>query len=97
MALSDASIAHLASHLVSHQATPSQALLLAEKRRRVQETLAQLPGDDREFLVMRHLEQLTIAEIASILGISERAAKARQQRAHARFSQHFNNDEESRP
>ena len=36
---------------------------------------------DREILVMRHLEQLKISEIASVLAISEGAVKMRRLRA----------------
>ena len=52
-----------------------------ELRERVRRALGQLDPGDREILVMRHLEQLQISEIAALLAISEGAVKMRRLRA----------------
>jgi DNA-directed RNA polymerase specialized sigma24 family protein len=44
-----------------------------------------LEEDDREVVVMRHLEGLRIAEIAAVLGISHSAAQSRYRRAAERL------------
>ena len=52
-----------------------------ELRGRVRSALAELSERDREVLVLRHLEQLSTREIATIIGISEAAVKQRHVRA----------------
>jgi RNA polymerase sigma-70 factor (ECF subfamily) len=52
-----------------------------ERRRKLEEALTRLSDRDREVLVLRHLEQLTIREAAAVLGLTEAAVKARQVRA----------------
>jgi RNA polymerase sigma-70 factor (ECF subfamily) len=47
----------------------------AELKRRLQEVLDSMGPDDREVLALRHLEQLSTAETAQVLGISEAAGK----------------------
>ena len=47
--------------------------------------LGSLPSKDREVLVMRHIEQFSTVEIASRLGITEGAVKARLLRALLRL------------
>jgi RNA polymerase sigma-70 factor (ECF subfamily) len=44
-----------------------------ELRRLVREALSRLSDTDREVLVLRHLEQLSVPEIAAIQGITEGA------------------------
>jgi len=51
----------------------------------VQAALARLSPRDREVLVLRHLEQMTTAEIAATLAISEAAVKKRHVRALERL------------
>ncbi len=58
-----------------------QRLVRKETLGRLREALTRLPPDDREVLVLRHLEQLSTAETAAVLGISETAAKQRHLRA----------------
>jgi RNA polymerase sigma-70 factor (ECF subfamily) len=43
--------------------------------------VAQLSERDREVLLLRYLEQLSTAEVAAVLDISEAAVKARHVRA----------------
>jgi RNA polymerase sigma-70 factor (ECF subfamily) len=83
--LSDNSVQHLADRLMSSGTSPSHRVLRAELLERVRIALDRLSSRDREVLVMRHLEQMSIREIAATLGIDERAAKQRQTRAIVRL------------
>ena len=47
----------------------------------VKNALTQLSESDRELLLMRCVEQLSVDEITSVLGITETAAKSRLRRA----------------
>jgi RNA polymerase sigma-70 factor (ECF subfamily) len=63
---------------------PEIELLQAERTERVRESLAELPAEHREVLVLRELEQLSYREIASIAGIPlgtvmSRLSRGRQQ------------------
>ena len=63
---------------------PETALLLAERTELLRESLAELPAEYREVLVLRELEQLSYREIANIAGIPlgtvmSRLSRARQQ------------------
>ena len=83
--LPDQSAMELAGRLVASGTSPSARLVREEARSRVQAGLAQLATRDRELLVMRYLEQLSVGEIAAILGISEGAVRTRQFRAVERL------------
>jgi RNA polymerase sigma-70 factor, ECF subfamily len=83
--LPDESAAQLASRLIDPGVSPSEHVVREELHRRVQSALAQLAPGDRQVLVLRHLEQLTTAEAAAVLGIGERAFKSRQLRALQRL------------
>jgi RNA polymerase sigma-70 factor (ECF subfamily) len=79
--LSDPSALLLAEQLVDSGTGPSGHLLRKELRERVRAALAGLPEQDREILVMRHVEQLKVSEIAALLRLSEGAVKMRRLRA----------------
>jgi RNA polymerase sigma-70 factor (ECF subfamily) len=83
--LSDESRAALSSCLLAAQTTPSAQMMREELERRVLAALDELPAHDREFLVLRYLEQLSMREIADVLGISEPAARRRHVRALERL------------
>jgi RNA polymerase sigma-70 factor (ECF subfamily) len=85
--ISDESAMKLAGPWVGRSANPSEALLREELRERVHKALAQLPDIDREILVMRHLEQMSVGDIAAVLQISESAVKMRRLRAVRRFKE----------
>lgn len=85
MALPDESALELAQRLLAPGSSPSQQLLRAELRERVQAALAQLAEPDREVLVLRYLEQLSIDEIAAVLGLTRTAIKSRHVRALVRL------------
>jgi RNA polymerase sigma-70 factor (ECF subfamily) len=85
LGLSDASALQLADRVVARGSSPLKRLLREELRARVRAALAALPTMDREILILRHLEQLSFAESAVVLGISETAAKQRHVRALRRI------------
>lgn len=83
--IGDQSSMLLAERLVDTGTSPSRQVLRAELRIRVQEALDQMPERDRELLVLRYLEQLSMAEIAAIMESTEGAVKVRHLRALERF------------
>ena len=83
----EASSAALAARLLGHDTRPSEAAIRAEMKARVQEALDGMDPLDREVLALRHFEQLSRAEIAAVLGISEAAAGKRYIRALERLKQ----------
>src|SRR5437660_4847486 len=80
-ALSDDSVAKLASCVVDDTADPLRKLVRRELRDRVRQAIDRLPPTYREILVLRHLEQLPTVEVATILGIGQSAVKMRHLRA----------------
>jgi RNA polymerase sigma-70 factor (ECF subfamily) len=78
--LSDESAAVLADRFLAADTNPVDRIARSERRRTIHELLAKLPAEDRELLILRFVEQLTMAETAAILGISEAAGKMRQAR-----------------
>jgi|SRR5579884_3642184 len=85
LALSEESAAELANRVGTSATSPSQRLLREEARQRVQTALEQLSPHDRQVLQLRHLEQLSVAEAAAVLGISQAAVKTRHVRALQRL------------
>jgi RNA polymerase sigma-70 factor (ECF subfamily) len=83
--LSDSSRMELADRLLSPQASPSTAMMRDELKRRVLQALDALSTHDREVLVLHYLEQLTMREVADVIGISETAAHNRHTRALLRL------------
>jgi RNA polymerase sigma-70 factor (ECF subfamily) len=70
---------------VAPDSSPSQRLLREEVRARVQKALTRLAKRDRQVLVLRHLEQLSVAETAAVMGSTEAAVKNRHLRAVQRL------------
>ncbi|HVA46033.1 MAG TPA: sigma-70 family RNA polymerase sigma factor [Pirellulales bacterium] len=85
LSLPDESAAELASRLVDVAADPQAGMVRDELRARVRAGLDRLSPDDREVLVLRHLEQLSVAETAAALGIKEGTVKVRALRALKRL------------
>jgi RNA polymerase sigma factor (sigma-70 family) len=75
----------LAARLLTPDAGPSETARRAELRGHVRAALEQLAAGDREVLVLRHLEQLSVKEIAAVLRVSEGAVKTRTLRALRRL------------
>ena len=71
--LADESVAELAGCFVAGGTSPSHRLVRQEQRERVHRALEQLKSLDREVLVLRYLEQLSIDEATAVLGITEDA------------------------
>ena len=84
-ALAEADSVALAAMLRGQHTSPTQAAQRAERRLRVQEALNSLEPFDREVLALRHFEQLSRAEAALVLGISQEAGAKRYFRALMRL------------
>jgi RNA polymerase sigma-70 factor (ECF subfamily) len=84
-ALPQATSAALAAQLLGRATSPSAAAVRAEMKARLHEALDVMDPIDREVLTLRHFEQLSTAEAARELGISEEAAKKRHIRALKRL------------
>jgi RNA polymerase sigma-70 factor (ECF subfamily) len=83
--LTDDSVAMLAKRLVSTGAGPYRHVARAELRARVREALKELSNGDREVLVLRYMEQLSVEEICAVLEIGASAVKMRHLRALERM------------
>jgi RNA polymerase sigma-70 factor (ECF subfamily) len=94
---SDAPAGELADRLAGRGSSPSARLQRDEQRRRLHDALARLGEPDREVIVLRHLEQLSVAEMAAVLGVSEGAVKVRHFRALERLRVLLGDGEEDCP
>jgi RNA polymerase sigma-70 factor (ECF subfamily) len=83
--LPETSSAALAAQLLGHDTRPSEAAVRAELKIRLQEALNSMDPLDREVLALRHLEQLSLAETAQLLGLTESGASRRHLRALKRL------------
>ena len=83
--LPQATSAALASMLLGRLTSPSHAAVRAELVLQVQEALNALDPLDRDVVALRHFEQLSRAETAQVLGISEEAGAKRYIRALKRL------------
>ena len=90
--LSEASAMQLADRLVSSKTSPTKHLLRKELLARVRSLLARLADGDREVLVLKHLEELSNAECAAVLGTTVEAVKKRYLRALARVRSLMDDD-----
>jgi RNA polymerase sigma-70 factor (ECF subfamily) len=85
IALPDQSTDAPAERLLASGTSPSRRMMRDELHRRLHAAMGRLAERDREILVMRHLEEMSAAEIAAILGISEGAVRVRLLRALTRL------------
>jgi RNA polymerase sigma-70 factor (ECF subfamily) len=83
--LPDGSVDVLARLVVADNTSPSDQAVRKEVQTRVRTALDQLGDRDREVLILRYLEQLSTAEIASILKTTPGAIKVRHLRALERL------------
>jgi RNA polymerase sigma-70 factor (ECF subfamily) len=83
--LPDDSSDWLAQQLLAPDRSPCEAALQAELRQRVREALNRLDPQDREVLLMRHLEGMSNNEVATALGLSPSGATMRYGRALRRL------------
>jgi RNA polymerase sigma-70 factor (ECF subfamily) len=84
--LPDDSVDHLASRLMHDHESPVKRLMQQELRRQVRETLDRLEPVDRRVLVLRLIEDMSTADTALVLGVSEPAVRMRLRRALERFA-----------
>ena len=75
----------LANQLVDGEITPMAAATQRELASRVEQTITELPEQDRDILLMRHYEFLSNQEVAEALGLSQPAASMRYLRAIRRM------------
>lgn len=80
-----AASAALAAQLVGNFTAASEVAVRAEMKLRLEDALNSLDTMDREVLSLRHFEQLSQKETASVLEITEKAAGSRYLRALARL------------
>jgi RNA polymerase sigma-70 factor (ECF subfamily) len=85
LTLPDESAAELAERLILSASSPSEQMLREEARERVRRALEHLSALYRDVLELRHLEQLSVAETAAVLGVSEGTVKTRHVRALKRL------------
>jgi RNA polymerase sigma-70 factor (ECF subfamily) len=85
--LPETTSAALAAQLLGHEPRPSEAAIRAELKVRLQEALNSMEPLDREILALRHFEQLSLAETAQVLGLSESGACRRHLRALKRLKE----------
>jgi RNA polymerase sigma-70 factor (ECF subfamily) len=85
--LPETSSAALAAQLLGHEARPSEAAIRAELKVLLQEALNSMDPLDREILALRHFEQLSLAEAAHVLGLTESGACRRHLRALGRLKE----------
>jgi RNA polymerase sigma-70 factor (ECF subfamily) len=82
-----AASACLAACLLGKLSSPSHAASRNEAYVRLESALAQMDSVDREVLALRHFEELSNADTASLLGIQPAAASKRYVRALARLKE----------
>ncbi len=84
-AAGDESSLDLAGKLVDSDLTPAAHAIRQELQRRFYAALDELRDDDREIVLMRHVEQLGNGEVAEALGLTPAAAGMRYLRALRRL------------
>lgn len=69
--------------------SPEEAIIRKERGQEVNEVLAMLPDSQKALITMRHIEGLSNAEIANIIGSSEGAVRTALSRARSRIAEIF--------
>jgi RNA polymerase sigma-70 factor (ECF subfamily) len=75
----------LIDRLMALEASPSEQALRQEVQDRVQQAILHLSPRDREVIVLKHLEELSVPEIAAVLGVDQEAVYSRYRRAVQRI------------
>lgn len=83
--MTDQSLFELAKRLIGHGPSPSRAAQTRETRERLRAALDELEPTQREVLLLKYVEDMTLAEAAAVLDISVDAAKMRHLRAVQRL------------
>jgi RNA polymerase sigma-70 factor (ECF subfamily) len=84
--ITDASALQLADRLIGTQTSPSQMVSDKERQEQMRSAMHELLPNERELLLMRFVEQLSIREISEILEIAEESIKSRLRRAIQKLS-----------
>jgi len=71
------------SILKSSAPTPEAGTAQAEARQLLEEAIEHLPENYRTVVVLREVEEMSVAETAQSLGVSDAVVKTRLHRAHA--------------
>jgi RNA polymerase sigma-70 factor (ECF subfamily) len=85
--LPEDSVMQLADRIASSGTEPGQAFIKQEIKERVRTGLSELRHADRQVLVMRFLEHLSIKEISETLEVNQETIKKRYTRALERLGQ----------
>lgn len=75
----------LAIQLVGNHTSPGEAAARVDMMATVEAAIAQMEPLDQEVLALRHFEELSNAEVATVLGIQQKAASIRYVRALRRL------------
>ncbi len=70
-------LAHAFEELAESMISPGSQIANADLAERVRSMIAEMPDLDREILLLRHVEEMTVSEAAAELNISVEAAKKR--------------------
>ncbi len=79
----------LGLNLMDGGTSPSEAVARDEQRDRLRRAVGRLREEYREVLWLRHAEQMSFAEIAQVLGVTENAATVRYVRALQRAREYW--------
>lgn len=79
-------------HLPGGVSSPSALAVRQERQQRVREALESLGETDREVLVQRYVEQMSMQEIGASLGLSEEAVQMRHLRALRKLNRRFSEE-----
>lgn len=79
--LTDESVASLSRIAVAQQNSPSEQVVRSELNRRVMDAMERLQPSWKELLVMKYMEQMSVADIAATLKVSPGAVSMRHLRA----------------
>ena len=77
--------------------SPADRVLAEETRQRLSRALGKLPPRQRAVFVLRHQEELTLKEIADLLGLEEGTVKAHLHRAVVRLRKELTDGKEAAP
>ena len=80
----------IATQLVADLTSPSHVAMRDEVAQRIKEALETMEEIDREVLTLRHFEQLSNDEVASVIGVKKAAASRRYMRALKRLREVLN-------
>jgi RNA polymerase sigma-70 factor (ECF subfamily) len=83
--MTDQSLYELAKRLVGRGPSPSRAAVTRETRERLRAALDELEPTQREVLLLKYVEDMTLADAAAVLDITVDAAKMRHLRAVQRL------------